>query len=61
MLPGAGSSPKLLVGGTGSDRIYGSDGPSTIFGDTTVDACAVQSDPVSAQPGETTSRATPPT
>ena len=26
VLPGAGSSPKLLVGGTGSDRIYGSDG-----------------------------------
>lgn len=54
VLPGAGSSPKKLVGGTGSDRIYGSDGPSLIFGDTTVDACAVQSDPVSQQPGETT-------
>ncbi len=53
VLPEAGSSPKLLVGGTGSDHIYGSDGPSTIFGDTTVDACDVQSDPVSAQPGET--------
>ena len=54
VLPGAGGSAKLLVGGTGSDRIYGSDGPSTIYGDTTVDACDVQSDPVSAQPGETT-------
>lgn len=54
VLPGAGSSPKKLVGGTGSDRIYGSDGPSSIFGDTTVDACGVQSDPVSKQPGETT-------
>ncbi|WP_182376589.1 calcium-binding protein [Nocardioides sp. WS12] len=54
VLPGAGSSPKKLVGGTGSDRIYGSDGPSSIFGDTTVDACAVQSDPVSKQPDETT-------
>ncbi|MCX6399965.1 MAG: calcium-binding protein [Propionibacteriales bacterium] len=53
VLPGAGSSPKKLVGGTGSDRIYGSDGPSNIFGDTTVDSCAVQSDPVSKQPGET--------
>ncbi|PKH40912.1 Ca2+-binding protein, RTX toxin-related [Nocardioides alpinus] len=53
VLPGAGSSEKLLVGGTGSDRIYGADGPSRIFGDTTVDACATQSDPVSKQPGET--------
>ena len=53
VLPGAGGSAKLLVGGTGSDRIYGSDGPSTIYGDTTVNACEVQSDPVSAQPGET--------
>ena len=54
VLPGAGSSQKLLAGGTGSDRIYGADGPSRIFGDTTVDACEAQSDPVSAQPGETT-------
>ncbi|EAQ00456.1 type I secretion target repeat protein [Janibacter sp. HTCC2649] len=54
VLPDAGGSTKLLVGGTGSDRIYGSDGPSTIFGDTTVDACDVQSNPVSAQPAETT-------
>jgi Ca2+-binding RTX toxin-like protein len=54
VLPGAGTSTKLLVGGTGSDRIYGADGPSRIFGDTTVNACEVQSDPVSAQPGETT-------
>ena len=53
VLPGAGGSTKLLVGGTGSDRIYGSDGPSTIFGDTTTDACDVQSDPVSKQPVET--------
>ena len=52
VLPGAGNSTKLLVGGTGSDRIYGSDGPSTIFGDTTKDACGVQSDPVSKQPVE---------
>ncbi len=54
VLPGGGTSPKKLVGGTGSDRIYGSDGPSNIFGDTTVDGCAVQSAPVSKQPGETT-------
>lgn len=54
VLPGAGSSPKKLVGGTGSDRIYGADGTSVIFGDTTVDTCAVQSTPVSKQPGETT-------
>ena len=54
VLPGAGSSQKLLVGGTGSDRIYGADGPSRIFGDTTVDPCTTQSDPVSAQPVETT-------
>ena len=54
VLPGAGASEKKLVGGTGSDRIYGADGPSTIFGDTTVDACTVQTDPVSKQPGETT-------
>ncbi len=54
VLPGAGSSQKLLVGGTGSDRIYGADGPSRIFGDTTVDACQAQADPVSSQPGETT-------
>lgn len=53
VLPGAGGSPKKLVGGTGSDRIYGADGPSVIFGDTTVDACEVQSDPVSKQPAET--------
>ncbi|MBB6625724.1 hypothetical protein H5V45_00190 [Nocardioides sp. KIGAM211] len=53
VLPGAGSSPKKLVGGTGSDRIYGADGASTIFGDTTVDACAVQTSPVSKQPAET--------
>ena len=52
VLPGAGSSTKLLVGGTGRDRIYGADGPSRIFGDTMNDACATQSDPVSAQPGE---------
>ncbi|WP_165354482.1 calcium-binding protein [Nocardioides glacieisoli] len=52
VLPGAGASKKLLVGGTGSDRIYGSDGPSDIFGDTTADGCAVQSDPVSKQPQE---------
>ncbi|TNM39689.1 calcium-binding protein [Nocardioides albidus] len=54
VLPGAGGSPKLLVGGTGSDRIYGSDGTSTIFGDTTVDKCVEQSDPVSKEPGQTT-------
>lgn len=53
VLPGAGVSEKLLVGGTGSDRIYGADGPSRIFGDTTVDACVAQTDPVSKQPGET--------
>ncbi|MBO9522222.1 MAG: hypothetical protein J7518_11850 [Nocardioidaceae bacterium] len=52
VLPGASTSTKKLVGGTGSDRIYGSDGPSTIFGDTTTDACPVQSDPVSKQPAE---------
>ena len=52
VLPGAGTSTKLLVGGTGSDRIYGSDGPSDIFGDTTVDGCTAQSDPVSKQPQE---------
>ena len=57
VLPGAGSSPKKLVGGTGSDRIYGSDGASAIFGDTTVDGCPVQSDPVSKQPTETTNAA----
>jgi Ca2+-binding RTX toxin-like protein len=57
VLPGAGSSPKKLVGGTGSDRIYGSDGASMIFGDTTVDACDEQSDPVSKQPTETTNAA----
>jgi len=54
VLPGASTSTKKLVGGTGSDRIYGSDGPSTIFGDTTTDSCPVQSDPVSKQPTETT-------
>ena len=53
VLPGAGGSTRKLVGGTGSDRIFGADGPSTIFGDTTVDACDVQTDPVSAQPAET--------
>ena len=53
VLPGASTSTKKLVGGTGSDRIYGSDGPSTIFGDTTTDSCPVQSDPVSKQPAET--------
>ena len=54
VLPGAGISQKLLVGGTGTDRIFGSDGPSRIFGDTTADACEAQSGPVSKQPGETT-------
>jgi Ca2+-binding RTX toxin-like protein len=53
VLPGASASTKKLVGGTGSDRIYGSDGPSSIFGDTTTDACDLQSDPVSKQPTET--------
>lgn len=53
VLPGAGDSTKKLVGGTGSDRIIGSDGPSSIFGDTTVDGCPVQTDPVSKQPAET--------
>ncbi len=57
VLPGAGASPKKLVGGTGSDRIYGSDGASAIFGDTTVDGCPVQSNPVSKQPTETTNAA----
>jgi Ca2+-binding RTX toxin-like protein len=52
VLPGASTSTKKLVGGTGSDRIYGTDGPSTIFGDTTADACSVQADPVGKQPGE---------
>lgn len=53
VLPGAGPNPKTLVGGTGSDRIYGSDGPSSIFGDTTKDGCPVQGSPVSAKPTET--------
>ena len=53
VLPGAGASRKLLVGGTGSDRIYGADGPSRIFGDTTDDACAEQDNPLSKQPIET--------
>ncbi len=52
VLPGASTSTKKLVGGTGSDRIYGSDGPSTIFGDTTTDPCSTSSDPVSGQPAE---------
>lgn len=43
---------KTLVGGGGSDRIYGADGPSTIYGDRQVDACVLQSDPVSKQPPE---------
>jgi Ca2+-binding RTX toxin-like protein len=54
VLPGASTSTKKLAGGTGSDRIYGSDGPSTIFGDTTTDSCTVQANPVSKQPPETT-------
>ena len=52
--PARAAARRSSVGGTGSDRIYGSDGASTIFGDTTVDGCAVQSDPVSKQPPETT-------
>ena len=51
VLAGASTSTKKLVGGSGSDRIYGSDGPSDIFGDTTADACAVQ-DRISQQPSE---------
>ena len=43
---------KTLVGGGGKDRIYGVDGPATIYGDHEVDACARQSDPVSKEPGE---------
>ncbi len=46
------SSAKTLVGGGGKDRIYGADGPATIFGDHEVDGCARQSDPVSKQPPE---------
>lgn len=53
VLPEAGGSPKLLVGGPGSDRIYGTDGPSYIFGDSTADACDVPAGPVSEQPPET--------
>lgn len=63
LLPGAGPSAKLLVGGTGSDRLYGSDGPSYLFGDSMNDgtttsgvvtaACVTSTDPVSAPPTET--------
>jgi Ca2+-binding RTX toxin-like protein len=45
-------SAKTLVGGGGRDRIYGVDGPATIFGDHEIDGCARQSNPVSAQPPE---------
>ncbi len=46
------SSAKTLVGGGGKDRIYGADGPATIFGDHEVDGCVRQSDPVSKEPPE---------
>lgn len=45
-------SAKLLVGGGGKDRIYGVDGPATIFGDHEGVDCIRQSDPVSKQPTE---------
>lgn len=45
-------SSKTLVGGGGKDRIYGVDGPATIYGDHEVDACARQASPVSKQPAE---------
>ena len=45
-------SAKTLVGGGGKDRIYGVNGPATIYGDHEVDACVRQSDPVSKQPPE---------
>lgn len=45
-------SAKLLVGGGGKDRIYGVDGPATIFGDHEGVDCVRQSDPVSKQPTE---------
>jgi Ca2+-binding RTX toxin-like protein len=45
-------SEKLLVGGGGSDRIYGVDGPATIYGDHEKDDCERQSDPVSKEPDE---------
>ena len=58
---------KLLVGGTGSDRIYGADGPSLMFGDSTDDAvrsggqitaaCPQATDPVSDPPLETSNAA----
>ncbi len=64
LLPQTGAAqPKLLVGGTGSDRIYGASGPSLIFGDSTDDAvraggeitaaCPQAGDPVSDPPAET--------
>ncbi len=68
LLPQAGvSQAKLLVGGTGSDRIYGADGPSLMFGDSTDDAvrsggeitaaCPQATDPVSDPPTETSNPA----
>ena len=59
VLPGAGSSPKKLVGGTGSDRIYGSDGASSIFGDTTVDACPCRATRSASSPPRPPTRRTP--
>lgn len=50
LAPGGVSSAKTLVGGGGKDRIYGASGPATIFGDHEVDACVLQSDPISKQP-----------